>query len=187
MHFFPNIIGKETIDAVLKEANGMPKLAARRVKPWTKTERSTLFVPREPNCPPLVRSVLNCERLAPQTYRFTRMLASMVRTTAFEASLERGYSLDGLEHWRPNRVGFNYRRGSPKEPAHIPLHTDVKEEAGLVVAIDLTNDKAGGVSLIYGHDTCVRVGVEQHPHEVTAHEPRISLTIAQLMRKGTVS
>ena len=84
-----------------------------------------------------------------------------------------------LRYWIPNRLGFNIMHGSVGRPAHIPEHTDVPAEHGLVMAIDLS-EGTPHMSIILGRDTCDKLKIPQPVHSLYSTQERVNMTFAEL-------
>lgn len=183
---------EEAIKVVEAEARRVPKFCRRRIGEWPNVERATMSVgvPRTSlerlminlrsveNTRSRLRRVglqaMHVEIIAPTVATLAKGLQTDIRTAAMQVGI------DTLTDLRFNRAGFNYMYGTPADPAHITEHTDVKEELGLVAAINLFGQSPGEMHLILGANTVEH----QTPHSIMASEFRESLTLAELEAPG---
>lgn len=175
-----NLIKEDLLQALLIEALRIPSMMRRTVPAWHKTQRATLFPIRPAvNSPLVARTVLNANVWAPQSTVLAKLISAQVGQIA---SWGPNY-LHPLFGWQPNRIGFNYMQGTPSDPASIPPHTDVPEETGLVIALDLNGDETrGDLSFIFGADVCNGRSLPQPIHQAESKSERISLTVARLLK-----
>ncbi len=173
---------QQHLEKIVAEVWQLPGVFFRTIPEWHKTKRATLFPEHpKPNYPlggRLGKFIL------PSTEKWTPEAMTFANDVAFhigQAAQLQGQRLpDSLKQWRPNRLRFNLMEGTKLHPAHIPDHIDPPEEVGVVVALELIGKYAGQLSLIFGADTCQALGQPQPLHELISHEPRLSLTLAEL-------
>ncbi len=177
----------EQLKAMLEEAGSLPHISFRRIKDptaqWINTTRATLFPRDNTNWPGHIAgrmSLPRSEKWLPHCHRFCLHLSKIVRQVACERALSN--SIDSLREWKPNRIGINYMKGTPWDPAEIREHTDPVEEVGLVTALEMLGNSAGRLSFIFSSDICRGLGLTQPVHSVMSEETRISLTLAELRK-----
>lgn len=154
---------------------------------WVNMKRTTFFPDTDRREPTLLRrvasSVLASEIWVPRINSFSKQVEDAVRQSG------QNHGIDAWSGWNVNRIGVNFAYGSDDLPAKIGEHTDVEEEQGLVVAVEIHEGEIPGrrytpplnVSLIIGADVCASLDMAQALHGGEAiNQTRLSMTLANL-------
>lgn len=154
------------------------------VNPWQGVTRATFLNEASHDgwkMRALARTVLKAESRVPALHEFGDEVSAAMKKSAS--------NIPTLAGWYPNRLGINAMKGSVKRPASIGTHTDVPTEHGVVVTMlisPMTGASPGrypvvnNLAFIFGADTCDYFDLDQNPHDETAHEKRLSITLADL-------
>lgn len=163
-----------------KEVDLGVKLRARHSdETWQRTKRATLLL-HESSA--LKRLIFSADRVVPRASGFARYLGRELTRQADKTGIKE-LSTDF------NRIGYNIMKGSEGRPAVIPPHTDPEALQGVVAIMGLFGNALPGsvaphksaVTLLACQNLCEAVGIEPVVHASEATEPRITMTLAQIV------